>query len=104
MLFRELSAVEDAQFRDYASKNDPPNLADWDIYHPVCREVWTARGITPHNPTLPTLSTVREIENPTPTFDAPVQTLVLTSEQVEPRTRSLWDAGSDVPAHGCSED
>ena len=47
MLFRELSQEEEKEFRDYAKKTDPPNLDKWEIYHPVCREEWLKRGITP---------------------------------------------------------
>ncbi len=47
MRFRKLSAREENEFRQYARENDPPNLERWEIYHPVCREEWEARGITP---------------------------------------------------------
>lgn len=48
-MFKQLSPEEEQQFRAYAEKTDPPDMAKWDIYHPVCREVWEARGITPHD-------------------------------------------------------
>ena len=46
-LFKSLSDEEEQDFRRYAQENDPPNLDSWDIYHPVCREEWTKRGIGP---------------------------------------------------------
>jgi len=48
-LFRQLSPEEEQTFREYAEQNDPPDMAKWDIYHPVCRQVWEARGISPHD-------------------------------------------------------
>ena len=45
--FRELTATEAEQFRKYAGETDPPNLESWFVYHPVCRAVWTSRGIVP---------------------------------------------------------
>ena len=47
MRFRELTPEEEVRFRVYAEVNDPPNLDDWELYHPVCREVWTRRGVGP---------------------------------------------------------
>ena len=47
MLFRTLTPDEEKEFRQYATDNDPPDLAKWDIYHPICREVWLKRGIAP---------------------------------------------------------
>ena len=46
-LFKRLNDKEEKAFRKYARENDPPKMADWDIYHPVCRDEWTKRGITP---------------------------------------------------------
>ena len=46
-LFRDLGDDEEAEFEEYAAKNDPPEIEKWNIYHPVCRRVWLARGITP---------------------------------------------------------
>lgn len=46
-LFKKLSPKKEKQFRDWAIKNDPPKLTDWEIYHPVCREEWIKRGINP---------------------------------------------------------
>lgn len=43
-LFRGLSATEVKEFQAYASTSDPAN-ADWSVYHPVCREIWTSRGL-----------------------------------------------------------
>ena len=48
-LFKQLDPAEEKKFRDYAMTNDPPDMAKWDIYHPVCRQVWEERGITPHD-------------------------------------------------------
>ena len=47
MLFRELPPEEEIEFREWACENDPPNLDNWEIYHPVCREEWIKRGIQP---------------------------------------------------------
>jgi hypothetical protein len=47
MIFRELSSEEEVTFRVYAELNDPPDLDSWELYHPVCREVWTRRGVGP---------------------------------------------------------
>lgn len=44
-LFRDLSDVEEEQFRDFARKNDPPRPESWEVYHPVCRDEWQKRGI-----------------------------------------------------------
>lgn len=49
-LFRSLTDEEEAKFREYARKNNPPNYPDlsgWEVYHPVCREEWMKRGIAP---------------------------------------------------------
>lgn len=46
-LFKTLTPAEDAAFRDYARTNDPPDVDKWEVYHPVCREEWTKRGIGP---------------------------------------------------------
>lgn len=47
MLFKTLTPEETHAFEQYARDNDPPDLANWTLYHPVCRAVWTARGIGP---------------------------------------------------------
>ena len=47
MEFKYLFPAEEAKFRAYAQKNDPPSMEDWYIYHPVCREEWVLRGISP---------------------------------------------------------
>jgi hypothetical protein len=44
---RPLSDAEEEQFRQYAQGIDPPDMAMWDYYHPVCREEWEKRGIKP---------------------------------------------------------
>lgn len=46
-LFRDLTLEEVEKFRQHARDNDPPNVSNWDIYHPICREVWQSRGIHP---------------------------------------------------------
>jgi hypothetical protein len=46
-MFRDLDDKEEAEFRKYADENDPPDMAKWSIYHPVCREQWVKRGINP---------------------------------------------------------
>lgn len=43
-LFRGLSATEVKEFQAYASTSDPAS-DDWSVYHPVCREIWTERGL-----------------------------------------------------------
>jgi hypothetical protein len=47
MLFRELTPEEEQSFCEYAETNNPPDLASWELYHPVCREVWIKRGVGP---------------------------------------------------------
>jgi hypothetical protein len=47
MIFKKLSPEEEFVFRQWAAENDPPNLERLEIYHPVCREVWEARGFKP---------------------------------------------------------
>jgi hypothetical protein len=46
-LARALDDEEEAQFRQYARENDPPEDTSWAILHPVCREEWVKRGLTP---------------------------------------------------------
>ena len=46
-MFRALDDEEEAAFRAFARENDPPR-PDWSLFHPVCREEWTRRGLTPH--------------------------------------------------------
>jgi hypothetical protein len=46
-MFKILSPEEEQQFRAWAIKNDPPQIADWEAYHPVCRDEWIKRGIKP---------------------------------------------------------
>ena len=47
MIFKVLTKEEEKQFRAYAQENDPPDMNNWFIYHPVCREEWIMRGIIP---------------------------------------------------------
>lgn len=47
MNFKILSPEETIEFQEYARENDPPDIKKWEIYHPVCREIWLARGIKP---------------------------------------------------------
>jgi hypothetical protein len=49
MIFKELTEAEEKTFREYAKTHNPEN-DDWEIYHPVCREVWTERGLKPKPP------------------------------------------------------
>jgi hypothetical protein len=50
LLFKNLDTEEEREFRNYARENDPPDMASWDMYHPICREEWTSRGIGPVAP------------------------------------------------------
>jgi hypothetical protein len=45
--FRKLNEIEEKKYREYAIKNDPPDINNWYIYHPICREEWIKRGINP---------------------------------------------------------
>jgi hypothetical protein len=47
MLFKDLTPIEEADFRRYARENGPENMEHWEIYHPVCRDEWMKRGICP---------------------------------------------------------
>jgi hypothetical protein len=47
MVFRTLTLEEERQFREYAEANNPPDLGSWELYHPVCRQVWVKRGVGP---------------------------------------------------------
>ena len=47
LLDRSLTDDEEVTFEQYARDNDPPDLGKWELYHPVCRRVWIARGIHP---------------------------------------------------------
>jgi hypothetical protein len=44
--FRVLTEEEIKEFERYAREHDPI-LKDWAICHPVCRRVWTERGLGP---------------------------------------------------------
>lgn len=44
-LFKSLTDEEEQEFREYAQKNDPPDITSWAIYHPICRDEWVKRGI-----------------------------------------------------------
>jgi len=46
-LFRNLNDKEEAEFREYARQHDPEDLDKWELYHPVCRDEWLKRGISP---------------------------------------------------------
>ena len=46
IMFRELPEEDIERFETYARENDP-DLAKWDLYHPVCRRVWLERGFRP---------------------------------------------------------
>lgn len=45
-LFRSLTDAEEEQFREYARTHEP-NLAQWDICHPICRDEWRRLGKGP---------------------------------------------------------
>jgi hypothetical protein len=47
LLFRPLTATERAQFEQHARETDPPRMDSWQVFHPVCRAVWMARGLCP---------------------------------------------------------
>jgi hypothetical protein len=50
-LFKSLTLQEENEFREYARKNDPPyspSSQSWEVFHPVCREEWLKRGLTPN--------------------------------------------------------
>lgn len=46
-LFRALNAYDYKKFLEDAAVSDPPNMEHWEIYHPVSRQGWEARGIHP---------------------------------------------------------
>ena len=55
MLFKELSAAEETEFREHAEQNDPP--ANWrTLCHPVCQEVWIKRGFNDREPVTDSMS------------------------------------------------
>lgn len=44
--FRSLTDDEEEEFKQSARDNDPaPRPWGWDMYHPVCRAVWSERGL-----------------------------------------------------------
>lgn len=45
-LFKSLTDAEEEQFKQYAREHDP-DLAKWDILHPVCRAEWVRLGKGP---------------------------------------------------------
>jgi hypothetical protein len=49
VLFSMLSPEQEKEFREYARTTDPPDITKWELYHPVCRQEWEARGISPAN-------------------------------------------------------
>ena len=49
MIFRDLTPEEEREFQAYATANPPPNLEDWELYHPACRDVWCTQGRCPHS-------------------------------------------------------
>jgi len=51
MVFRVLTPEEEEVFRQYADVTDPEDMVDWELYHPVCREVWIRRGVGPKGAT-----------------------------------------------------
>lgn len=44
MIFRQLDQKETEEFRQFAKDNPPESMKWWDVYHPVCREVWVQQG------------------------------------------------------------
>ena len=46
VLFRKLTEEEEEDFREYARENSP-DLAKWELLHPVCRAEWIRRGQGP---------------------------------------------------------
>ena len=46
-MFRHLNEEETKEFQQYAETTDPDPNKSWSIYHPVCREVWVRRGLSP---------------------------------------------------------
>lgn len=47
LIFQKIKPEKERELRQYAQKNDPPNIENWNAYHPVCREEWLKRGIHP---------------------------------------------------------
>ena len=45
-MFRSLTPAEVEQYRQHARDNDPLS-ENWKVLHPVCREIWTKRGLAP---------------------------------------------------------
>jgi hypothetical protein len=45
--FNPPSGLEKDLLKAYAKVHDPPNIKNWWLYSPVCREVWMKRGIKP---------------------------------------------------------
>ena len=45
-MFQILDEEKEKDYREWARENDPPNMENWMVYHPVCREEWEKRGIT----------------------------------------------------------
>jgi len=41
------SPLELDLLKAYAKVHDPPNIRNWWLYAPACREVWTKRGFKP---------------------------------------------------------
>lgn len=45
--FRVLDDGQAEEFISYALQNDPPDMDQWEVYHPLCRQVWTWIGKGP---------------------------------------------------------
>ena len=41
---RDFTDEEEAEFRKHAKENSP-NVANWDLYHPVCKDEWLRCGM-----------------------------------------------------------
>ena len=44
--FRKLDETEEKNFRLYA-RGSEPDMKQWGIYHPVCRDEWVKLGFKP---------------------------------------------------------
>lgn len=44
-MFNHLTDEQEEYFRRWARENNPPNMQNWAVYHPVCRDEWRRRGI-----------------------------------------------------------
>ena len=47
LMFRPLTDEDEEEFRAYGRFHKPIRPMDWRLYHPVVREEWLKRGLTP---------------------------------------------------------